>query len=234
MSEIQILFEDKHILVACTPAGLLSEEGRSANVVTELKKQTKLTTLLTVHRLDRDVSGVMLFAKHQNAAKELVKKIAERNVTKEYLAVINGVPGEPSGRFDDLLFKDSATNKSFVVDRERVGTRRAILDYELIATSEYEGKAVSLVKISLETGRTHQIRVQFSHRKMPLVGDGRYGGRERVPIALRSSHVSLRHPFTKKKIDILCVPDKTLAPWSSFADTVDFEALFTKNEPKTE
>ena len=226
MSDIQILFEDKHILAACKPSGLLSEEGRSANVVSELKKQKNLETLLTVHRLDRDVSGVMLFAKHPNAAKELAKKIAERNITKEYLAVINGVPNQTRGRFDDLLFKDSASNKSFVVDRERGGTRRAILDYELIDTSEYEGKTVSLVKISLETGRTHQIRVQFSHRKMPLVGDGRYGGRERVPIALRSSHVALRHPFTKKKIDILCVPDITLPPWSAFDKKVDFNELF--------
>jgi len=226
MSEIQILYEDKHILAACKPSGLLSEESRSANVVSELKKQTGLTTLLTVHRLDRDVSGVMLFAKHQSAAGELVKKIAERNITKEYLAVVNGVPADPKGRFDDLLFKDSASNKSFVVERERVGTRRAILDYELISTAKYEEKPVSLVRISLETGRTHQIRVQFSHRKMPLVGDGRYGGRQRVPIALRSSHVSFRHPFTKKKIDILCVPDKEQAPWSVFADKVDFEALF--------
>lgn len=214
------------MLAACKPAGLLSEESRSANVVSELKKQKDLETLLTVHRLDRDVSGVMLFAKHQNAAKELAKKIAERNITKEYLAVVHGIPAEPKGRFDDLLFKDSSVNKSFVVDRERVGTRRAILDYELIATSTYEDKVVSLVKISLETGRTHQIRVQFSHRKMPLIGDGRYGGRERVPIALRSSHMSLRHPFTKKKIDIVCPPNSSLAPWSAFESLVDFETLF--------
>lgn len=229
MNDIEILYEDKHILAACKPAGLLSEEGRSANVVTVLKQQMGLETLLTVHRLDRDVSGVMLFAKHQGAASELAKKIAERNITKEYLAVVHGVPDEKSGRFDDLLFKDSSVNKSFVVSRPRVGTRRAILDYELIATAQYEGKTVSLVKISLETGRTHQIRVQFSHRKMPLIGDGRYGGRERVPIALRSSHVALRHPFTKKKIDIVCAPDKSLAPWSAFADTVDFERLFDKD-----
>lgn len=227
MNEIKILYEDKHILAACKPAGLLSEEGRAANVVTAIKEQEKLETLLTVHRLDRDVSGVMLFAKHQNAASELAKKIAERSVVKEYLAVVHGTPAEQKGRFDDLLFKDSSVNKSFVVDRPRVGTRRAILDYELVATAEYEGQTVSLVKIALETGRTHQIRVQFSHRKMPLIGDGRYGGRERVPIALRSSHMSLRHPFTKKKIDILCVPDKSTAPWNAFAD-VDLEGLFAQ------
>lgn len=227
MNEIKILYEDKHILAACKPAGLLSEEGRAANVVTALKEQEKLETLLTVHRLDRDVSGVMLFAKHQNAASELAKKIAERAVVKEYLAVVHGIPDEPKGRFDDLLFKDSSVNKSFVVDRPRVGTRRAILDYELVATAEYEGQTVSLVKIALETGRTHQIRVQFSHRKMPLVGDGRYGGRERVPIALRSSHMSLRHPFTKKKIDILCAPDRSIAPWNAFWD-VDLEGLFAQ------
>jgi len=227
MNEIKILYEDKHILAACKPAGLLSEEGRAANVVTALKEQEKLETLLTVHRLDRDVSGVMLFAKHQNAASELAKKIAERAVVKEYLAVVHGIPDEPKGRFDDLLFKDSSVNKSFVVDRPRVGTRRAILDYELVATAEYEGQTVSLVKIALETGRTHQIRVQFSHRKMPLVGDGRYGGRERVPIALRSSHMSLRHPFTKKKIDILCAPDRSIAPWNAFGD-VDLEGLFAQ------
>ena len=227
MKEIQILYEDKHVIAACKPAGLLSEEGRSANVVTVLKEQTKLETLLTVHRLDRDVSGVMLFAKHQNAASTLAKKIAERSIVKEYLAVVHGVPNEPKGRFDDLLFKDSSVNKSFVVDRPRVGTRRAILDYELVAMSEYDGQTVSLVKIALETGRTHQIRVQFSHRKMPLIGDGRYGGRERVPIALRSSHMSLKHPFTKKKIDLLCVPDKAAAPWNAFED-VDFEGLFSE------
>ena len=227
MSEIKILYEDKHLLAACKPAGLLSEEGRCANVVSELKKQKNLETLLTVHRLDRDVSGVMLFAKHKDAASALTKMIAERKVVKEYLAVVHGVPAEPAGRFDDLLFKDSSVNKSFVVDRARVGTRRAILDYELIATSQYENQTVSLVKIALETGRTHQIRVQFSHRKMPLIGDGRYGGRERVPIALRSSHMTLKHPFTKKRVDVICPPDKQSPPWCAF-ESVDLEGIFAE------
>ncbi len=216
MESIKILYEDRHIIAACKPSGLLSEEGRAQNVVTELKKQLNLETLLTVHRLDREVSGVMLFAKHKEAADRLIKMIAERSVVKEYLAVVNGEPEALEGRFDDLLFKDSHVNKSFVVDRPRVGTRRAILDYKTVKSADYNGATVSLVKISLETGRTHQIRVQFSHRKMPLVGDGRYGGRERVPIALRSAHTVFKHPFTKKKIELFCLPDASLEPWSVF------------------
>ena len=126
----------------------------------------------------------------------------------------------------DLLFKDSSKNKSFVVKRMRKGVKEASLEYSVLDTVSHNDEKISLVKIILHTGRTHQIRVQFSHRKMPLVGDGRYGGRERVPIALRSSHVALRHPFTKKKIDILCVPDITLPPWSAFDKKVEFNELF--------
>ena len=216
MENIQILYQDRHIIAACKPSGLLSEEGRAANVVTELKNQLETETLLTVHRLDREVSGVMLFAKHKEAADRLIKMIAEHSIVKEYLAIVHGTPEAPTGRFDDLLFKDSHINKSFVVDRPRVGTRRAILDYKTVSSADYNGSKVSLVKISLETGRTHQIRVQFSHRKMPLVGDGRYGGRERVPIALRSSHTVFTHPFTKKKIELFCLPDTAVLPWSLF------------------
>ena len=131
------------------------------------------------------------------AAAELSRVGGSEDFKKEYLAVVRGKPDE-SGEYYDLLFKDSRKNKSYVVDRKRRGVKEASLEYVRLASIEKDGETLSLVRIKLHTGRTHQIRVQFSSRKMPLVGDGKYGGSDNRSdnIALFSRELCIRHPRT--------------------------------------
>lgn len=150
-----------------------------------------------VHRLDKEVGGVMVFAKDKKTAAFLSSQVSDRTMEKEYLAVVEGAPTEREGQMEDLLFFDRSKNKAFTVKRERKGVKKAILTYRLLD----EEKGLSLLRIRLLTGRTHQIRVQLSSRKMPIVGDRRYGSkRESGIIALWSCYISFVHPFTKEKM----------------------------------
>ena len=162
--------------------------------------------MLTVHRLDKNVSGVMVFALNSKAASSLARQIQEKTVKKEYLAVINGRPTQEKGSMFDLLFRDASKNKTYVVDRERKGVRDASLDYELLVSDEGH----SLVRVDLHTGRTHQIRVQFASRGMSLVGDGRYGsGDGKDEPSLFSYKLSFDHPARKKRMSFVAFPEKT-------------------------
>ncbi len=167
---IKILYDCPHFTVAVKPAGFLSEEGEGS-FPDLLKKQLSLPRLYPVHRLDRVVSGVMVYAKTPQAAAELSK---EHALEKTYLTVVKGVGLPPVGELNDLLFKDSKNNKTYVVNAKRRGVREATLSYRVL--EENLDKSVSLVFIALQTGRSHQIRAQFSHRKHPVLGDGKYGG----------------------------------------------------------
>ncbi len=195
---MKILFQDKDIIVAVKPPEILSqgdEKGRK-NAVEILSEMTG-GEIFPVHRLDKGVGGVMVFAKNSKAAASLSSQVSDRTMEKVYLATLHGEISEDSGRLEDLLFFDRSKNKSFVVKRERRGVKKAILDYECL--SKGEGK--SLVRVSLLTGRTHQIRVQFSSRGYPLFGDRRYGARdEEKNIALFSKKISFIHPSTKEKL----------------------------------
>ncbi len=177
-----ILYYDKNVVFATKPVGVSSEgEGMPRLLKEEFEKEGIKTEIYPLHRLDMAVSGVMIFARNKEAAGKLGDMVAKnQGVKKEYLAVIHGEPENPKGIFEDLLFKDSAKNKSYVVKKERKGVKKASLEYEVI---ESRG-GLTLVKIVLHTGRTHQIRVQFSSRKMPLFGDGKYGGKDNGNIAL--------------------------------------------------
>ena len=157
-----ILYEDRDIVVCIKPVGLDSEH--------ELPSQLG-ESIYTVHRLDKNVGGVMVYAKNKVAAAELSKQIQNGQMIKEYVALVEGVPPE-EGVLEDLLFKDSKKNKVFVVDRQRAGVKSAKLSYRCLAAGEK-----SLVRIRLYTGRSHQIRVQFASRGFPLVGDKKYGAR---------------------------------------------------------
>lgn len=175
-----VLYEDKNIVACVKPVGVVSEDnGKSGSVPSLLagyfdgKGEDKQT--YTVHRLDAAVGGVMVYARNRSAAAKLSAQIQNGSFRKEYLAVVSGVPQEKSGIMRDLLFHDLSKNKSYVVDRMRRGVKEAELEYEVLAT--VDGK--SLVKILLHTGRTHQIRVQFASRKMPLVGDRKYGSSDK-------------------------------------------------------
>ena len=158
----------------------------------------------------------MVFAKTHAAAGKMSALIAEGEMAKEYYAVVRGEPENKSGIFEDLLFKDSLKNKSYVVKRMRKGVKKASLEYETQKTLTDGDKKYSLVKIKLHTGRTHQIRVQFSSRKMPLLGDGKYGGKcESCKTALWSYSLSFLHPFTGKEI-FVNEPAPSIHPWNMF------------------
>lgn len=193
---MEILFEDKDVIVAIKERGLLSEESSKPNMVTLLKELTK-GEIYPVHRLDKDVGGVMVYAKTKKAASELSKQAGDRTMKKTYLARLHGTPEEKSGMLENLLFFDKSKNKSFVVKKERRGVKKALLQYEVV--SEKDGN--SLVEVELLTGRTHQIRVQFASRKMPLFGDRRYGAKDDSNIiALWSKEISFLHPVTKERM----------------------------------
>ncbi len=199
---MDILYSDKYIVVCQKPAELSSQEDGSENCLPALLRKTEETDYIAaVHRLDQGVSGLMVFAKNKFAAGELSRQITEGSFTKTYYAVVCGIPDPPLGEMKDLLFHDGTKNKSYVVRRFRRGVRDAALEYELIKSGSSCGKKVSLVKIRLITGRTHQIRVQFSSRSMPLLGDRKYGGTPASRIYLISAGLSFYHPKTG---ELLC------------------------------
>jgi 23S rRNA pseudouridine1911/1915/1917 synthase len=164
---MEILFADQNIAVCVKPVGLDSEHD-----VPQALCDTLGGSFWAVHRLDRNVGGVMVYARTKAAAAALGRAIQDGTMVKEYLALVHGTPSE-SGDWEDLLFKDSSKNKVFVVKKERKGVKKARLEFVRLTESD-----PSLVRIRLHTGRSHQIRVQFSSRGFPLVGDHKYGSRD--------------------------------------------------------
>jgi len=202
---IEILYEDKSILVCIKPAGTLSEMSDKENSLPRMIcAERALDTLYPVHRLDREVSGVMLFAKTEEAAAKLSADVSERRLKKEYIAIVEGEMEKESDTLVDLLFKDSAKNKSYVVKRERKGVKKASLFYETVAKKN----GTTLVRIELHTGRTHQIRVQFSSRGHAVLGDRKYGSSLKSDeIALCSHKLTFCHPKTKKEMSFSHTPE---------------------------
>ena len=203
---MEILFEDKDVIVAIKERGLLSEENSKPNMVTLLKEHTR-GEIFPVHRLDKDVGGVMVYAKTKKAASELSKQAGDRTMEKTYLAVLHGAPEGKSGILEDLLFFDKGKNKSFTVKKERKGVKKALLSYNVLN----EKAELSLVEVKLMTGRTHQIRVQFASRKMPLVGDRRYGAKDDSKIiALWSKEISFIHPAKGERMSFQNLPQEEM------------------------
>ncbi len=212
INDIEILFEDNDILVINKPVGILSENSQKGEqgIITYLQNESR-KDLHLLHRLDREVGGVMVFAKNKKSASSLSTDIANGKFYKSYLAVTDGIPENDEGVYKDLLFKDSKKNRSFVVNRMRKGVREASLEYVVLKKSEKK----ALVRVLLHTGRTHQIRVQFSSRKTPLTGDGRYGSKDReCNIALHSHKISFNHPKTKEMVEFVSNPDFNIYPWN--------------------
>ena len=203
-----MVFQDDALLVVYKPYGALSEQDENKpNMPDLLKAETGCESVIPVHRLDRTTQGLMIYAKTKEAASRLSAQIQRGEVEKTYLAVVQGEPVEPEGELCDLLYFDRRKNKSYVVKRERKGVKLARLKYETLNTTEVEGDKISLLKIRLLTGRTHQIRVQFASRKMPLVGDRRYGGRLACEhIQLCAAQLIFAHPFTDEKMDFSFTP----------------------------
>ncbi|MCQ2455788.1 MAG: RluA family pseudouridine synthase [Clostridia bacterium] len=190
---IGILYEDENVICAVKPAGLLSEGTGDEKTFIDCLAEYAGREIYPVHRLDRTTGGVMAAAKDPRTAKALSEHIAEGRLSKEYLAVVRGVPAEKSGVLEDDLFFDRRADKSFVVGKSgRKGVKHAVLSYEVLKSVPHGGGEISLVKIVLGTGRTHQIRVQMAHAGHPLLGDGKYGGgNDRAKSALFSTSLKL-------------------------------------------
>ncbi len=204
---MKILYEDKDIIVIDKPVGILSQsDGKGSENCEDILNacmadKGEKGKVHLIHRLDRNVGGVMVFAKNKAAAASLSAQIQNKTFIKEYVALVHSAPEETQGVFEDLLFKDSRKNKTFVVNRMRKGVKDAKLSYKVLETCDSKYGQVSLVHIRLYTGRTHQIRVQFASRKMPLVGDGKYGGSDNgADIGLRSYRLTFIHPSEKKEV----------------------------------
>ena len=210
--ETEILYSDAQITVCLKSVGVDSEQSMTA-----LLRQTPGGEHFCVHRLDKSVGGVIVFARTKQAAAALSAAVAARRLEKEYLAVVQGVPDEPQGQLRDLLYHDAARNKSYVVTRPRRGVKEALLDYALLESAAWEGERLSLLRIRLHTGRSHQIRVQLASRGMPLVGDGRYGSRfHSCPPALWSARLCFPHPQSGAEMCFSAVPAPVF-PWALFS-----------------
>lgn len=209
----EILFEDNHFIACVKQPGMLSEDNEAPESLPNILKKEKGTQIFTLHRLDKPVGGAIIYAKNKKAAAAFSAIIGENKLIKTYLAVLDGIPEKNEDRLCDLLFKDSRKNKTFVVKRMRKGVKEASLSYKLIGQTD----KLALADVTLETGRSHQIRVQFASRKMPLTGDGKYGSRDnKCNIALWSHTLEFDHPFTKEHIKLECKPDMNAYPWNLF------------------
>ncbi len=213
---MELIYRDGAILVVVKPTGVLSTDEPGG--VPELARQAlgeEAGQLRTVHRLDRVVGGLMLLARTPEAASELSRQIREDRFEKEYLAILHGDPGE-GGTLRDLMFRDRARKMSFVTDTPGKGVQEAVLDYRRLGTRE----ELSLVRIRLRTGRTHQIRCQFASRGMPLAGERKYATLDDPwPIALWSACLGFEHPLTHAPMSFELAPPAA-EPWSFF-DTLN-------------
>lgn len=208
---MEFLYIDPDIVVCIKPARVLStdEPGGLPELVREALGDPE-ADIRTVHRLDRVVSGVMVLARNPKAASELSRQIREDLFEKEYLAVVHGCPETPSGTLRDLLYRDKTRRMTMVASEPAKGVQEAILDYQVVHQTEY----MSRIRIQLKTGRTHQIRVQFASRGMPLVGERKYSTREDpCEIALWSHSIGFRHPGTGKWVTFSKDPPECY-PWS--------------------
>ena len=192
---MKILYSDNNIVVCLKPVGLDSEKQVPAEIQKELKGE-----IFTIHRLDLNVGGVMVYARNKKTAAELSRCIQKGTLIKEYLATVHGTPPE-CGDWEDLLFKDSRKNKVFVVKRERKGVKKAKLEFKRLTQGEK-----SLVHIKLHTGRSHQIRVQFASRGFPLVGDHKYGSKVSLPSPMLFS-CKLTFPYQGENVCYEAKPD---------------------------
>ena len=208
---MELVYADKCIVVCVKPPRVLStdEPGGVPELVREALGGPQVQ-VRTVHRLDRVVSGLMVLARTAEAASELSRQIREREFEKEYLAVIHGVPEIEQGTLRDLLLRNKQERKTYIVDEPAKGVQEAILDYRVLNKAE----ELSRVRIQLQTGRTHQIRAQFSGRGMPLVGDRKYSLLDDgCEIALWSYRLAFIHPETGEPMEFILEPPQNY-PWT--------------------
>lgn len=230
-----IIFEDQSVIVLYKPAGIATQTARvgQQDMVSELKNYLVKDSLYkakgepyigVVHRLDQPVSGLLVFAKTKQAAAELGRQLTGGQMHKDYYAVISGSPSMEQGRLEDYLYKEAKTNQTLVVQEGFPGAKKAILNYRLIKSlmmldEDLEGGEVSLVEVSLITGRHHQIRAQLAHAGMPILGDNRYGNEKSRELSRRAGSRSVAlcafrleflHPQSKERLTFEKQPEGEL------------------------
>jgi len=206
---MKLIYHDKDVVLCVKDPGILStdEPGGLPDLV---RQSLGDQNIRTVHRLDQVVGGLIVLARRAKAASELSRQIREGMFQKEYLAVIQGVPNQ-AGTLKHLLLRNKQERKTYVVDTLQPKAQEAVLHYQLLETND--GK--SLVRIKLETGRTHQIRAQFSGIGMPLLGDKKYGNEEICQVALWSYKIGFEHPYSGEKMEFTQLPPE-IYPWNLF------------------
>lgn len=212
MNGVEFVYLDDSIAVCIKPSGVRStdEPGGMPELVREALGDSK-ADVRTVHRLDQVVSGLMVLARNEAAASELSRQIRDGEFQKEYLAVVHGTPEETSGELRDLLYRDKARRMTMVASEPGKGVQEAILRYQVLSNAENMSK----VQIELLTGRTHQIRVQFASRNMPLVGERKYSTLEDpCTIALWSHRLGFQHPVTGEEMNFVKEPPAVF-PWTN-------------------
>lgn len=210
---MDILFQDSDIIVCIKPPRVLSTDEPGG--MPELVRQAlgdEHADVRTVHRLDRVVSGLMVLARNPKAASNLSAQIREGHFGKDYFAVVHGDPLPSTGTLTDLLYRDKARRMTFVAQAPGKGVQEAVLHYRVRASAQ----GLCFVQVELVTGRTHQIRVQFSSRGYPLVGERKYATlKDDCDIALWSCRLSFNHPTSGEKMEFSAMPPAAY-PWSSF------------------
>lgn len=220
MQNLKVIYEDNHIIVVEKMPNIPSQSDKTGDVdmLTIVKQYIKEkynkpgnVYLGLVHRLDRPVGGIMIFAKTSKAAGRLSEQVREKVFKKKYLAVVDGKLDNKKGILEDYLYKDERNNLSKVVNKDKKNAKLAKLDYEVITYNEV--KKLSLLKINLHTGRHHQIRVQLSNFGHSIFGDQKYGERGKgKQIALWAYELTIEHPITKEKITFKDFPE-SIGTW---------------------
>ena len=214
---IQVLFNDKHFLVCRKPPHIISESPGLPDI---LCRQEKIPNLYPVHRLDRETGGTVLLARDASACAVLQQLFLSGQILKEYLAVAPAANNHIYGTYQDLLFHDQRQNKTFVVKKMRKGVKKAECSWNILTTQTVQDCSLSLYRVLLHSGRSHQIRVQFASRGFPLYGDRRYGSAFSCGLALWSYHISFFDPFNPRQfVSCTSLPPDDI-PWSFFSETL--------------
>lgn len=220
MNELEVIYEDNHIIVVKKLPNIPSQADKTQDIdmLSIIKDYLKVkynkpgnVYLGLIHRLDRPVGGVMVFAKTSKAASRLSEQVREKSFKKKYLAVVDGKFEETTGILEDYLYKDERKNMSRVVNKDKKGAKLAKLDYEFLTHNEI--KNLSLIKVNLHTGRHHQIRVQLANSGHSIFGDQKYGTRgQGKQIALWAYELTINHPITKEIMTFKCLPE-SIGTW---------------------
>lgn len=229
-----INYSDSDIIICEKPAGMLSQaDEKGEKGLKELLSEQLGKEIFLIHRLDRPVSGLMVFGASPRAAAKLSADVADHSrFVKEYLVCVSGRPAEDTAILRDYLFRDRFSGKTFAVNTPRKGAKEAVLEYSLINTVTNENSEISFIKVRLHTGRTHQIRAQFSSRGNPVAGDGKYGSRIKGDgIALHSYKLAFTHPRSGKTVEFTSFPSDR-----RFFDLLDKDTLKQRTNltPKAE